>query len=110
MDTSIVSEITAIANPINKPIKIFIVNYEYEDLYLWNLISSESEARSIDSEYKLASINDLHAYIEEGGEVFEGIIKVKEGLCKWFEKSTMTEDMLEDYYCEYRLIEKKHMQ
>lgn len=70
----------------------------------WELLTEYTTALKVDPHCSLASLDDLHGYVAASGHVFEGILKVREGFCKWFELSTETEELLEDYVCEYRLI------
>ncbi|MCG7317665.1 hypothetical protein [Brevibacillus laterosporus] len=107
MYNSILSDCSRNANEIFVPLQsreIFIV---YNEKSNWDLIDDYQEAFKMDAYCSLASINDLHDYVAAGGEVFEGIVKDKEGLYKWFELSITAEDMLEDHFCEYRLVEEK---
>ncbi|MGG0793802.1 hypothetical protein ABE137_07325 [Brevibacillus laterosporus] len=104
MHNSIVYDYGRKANEIFVSLKsreIFII---YNEKNNWDLIDDYRKAYKLDQFCSLASIDDLHDYVAAGGEVFEGIVKVKEGLYKWFEMSTMTEDMLEDHICEYRSV------
>ncbi|MBG9776158.1 hypothetical protein [Brevibacillus laterosporus] len=107
MHNSILSDCNKNANERFIPLphkNVFIVQNEKNN---WDLIDDYQDAFKMDKYCSLASINDLHDYVAAGGEVFEGIVKVKEGLYKWFEVTTMTEDMLEDHVCEYRLVIEK---
>lgn len=79
---------------------IFKYNFNYKshtDTWDWDLVTSAIEAREIDPNYQLASLNDLHNYVEACGFVFEGIVRVVEGEFAWSEYY----DGQGEYFCEY---------
>lgn len=79
---------------------IFKCNFNYKsniDTWEWDLATSAIEAREIDPEYKLASLNDLHHYVEACGYIFKGVVRVAEGDFTWSEYY----DKQGEYFCEY---------
>nr|WP_158330865.1 hypothetical protein [Brevibacillus laterosporus] len=92
----------------SQPAPVYIV-HDFENLSVnWELTTDCFMAARVDPHYSLASLNDLHEYVAASGFVFEGVVRVREGFCEWFESSTETEELLEDYVCEYRLIEARN--
>ncbi|QDX94705.1 hypothetical protein EEL30_21940 [Brevibacillus laterosporus] len=89
----------------SQPTLVYIV-HDFENISAnWELTTDCFMVAKGYPHRSLASLNDLHEYVAACGHVFEGVLKVQEGFCKWFESSTETEELLEDYTCEYRLIE-----
>ncbi|MED1789042.1 hypothetical protein P4V47_16380 [Brevibacillus laterosporus] len=82
------------------PIDIFKCTFNYRsetETWTWELVTNAKEAKIIDSDYKLASLKDLHDYVAASGYIFEGIVRVLEGEFKWVE---LTTEAGEDF-CEY---------
>ncbi|MFB0831504.1 hypothetical protein ACEU2D_18115 [Brevibacillus laterosporus] len=82
-------------NPINI-FKCTLYRLETETL-TWELVDSEKEAKTLDPDYKLASLKDLHEYVEACGYIFEGIVRVIEGEFRWAELTTEEGE----HFCEY---------
>ncbi|MGG1663065.1 hypothetical protein [Brevibacillus sp. NRS-1366] len=64
---------------------IYIVQYNHnEDANTcnWDLVESEQEAKLIDPDYEIASVDDLYDMMAGCGYIYEGLIKVKEGIVK----------------------------
>jgi hypothetical protein len=79
---------------------IYICHYNFTDTSCqWLLTDDLVYAMSIDSHFQLASVQDLHDWIAATGEVFNGILAVKEGLCKWSERKHLDDYEIETEYC-----------
>lgn len=66
----------------------------------WIVFEEEMQAGF---QYKLASIDDLHAYVAGTGEVFTYNVETSEGVVQWHEEQ-FPKDSPVDYICEYRVI------
>lgn len=54
--------------------------------------------------FQLASIADLHDWVAATGETFNGILSIKEGLCKWIEREYLDEFGETDFEYGYVLV------
>ena len=84
---------------------IFICQYAFTtDSCNWHLTDSRTEAATLDENFQLASVEDLHDWVAATEQVFIGILSVREGLCKW-----IVSDSFDDFgetvtLYEYQLI------
>lgn len=69
----------------------------------WLVTIDEEEVQQY--EYYLASVEELREYVALCGHVFQGQLRVKEGICQWYERGSWDWDSEEDYECGYELIE-----
>lgn len=89
---------------------IYICRYDFEinpngkRKCKWLLTPNESYAREIDQDYHLASLQDLHDWIAATGARFNGILSVTNGLCKWYEFTSIDEHGFEDFWSGYELV------
>ena len=91
---------------MNSPFRvIYICHYNFSNSRCqWLLTSDRIYAASIDSMFQLASIADLHDWVAATGKTFNGILSVKEGLCKWIEREYVDEFGETDFDYGYVLI------
>ena len=67
---------------INENVKKVFV---YDTVEEWGITESETEAKQIDSTYKLATIEDLHTLVSSCGHVFQGKLLTVDGIVEWHE-------------------------
>ncbi|MGG1659482.1 hypothetical protein [Brevibacillus sp. NRS-1366] len=73
-------------------VSIYICRYNVDDQKCqWQLTEDKLFAQSLDPSYQIASIADLHDWVAATGETFNGILSVREGLCKWIEREFIDE-------------------
>lgn len=85
--------------------QIYICNNTIiEESCQWLLTDSMVHAKTIDPNFQLASVRDLLDWVAATGETFIGIVSVKEGLCKWFEREYVDEFGELSYECCYKMI------
>lgn len=77
-----------------------------DNVYEWDLTDDEELVNSIDSSYRLATIEDLYEYLCSDGYIFEGKIQVEEGIVQWEDKTYINEFGEVEKYGEYELIVK----
>lgn len=51
----------------------------------WSITTNKAEALHMDSNFKLATVKDLHDWIAATGEIFTGEIATRDSLVKWTE-------------------------
>lgn len=84
---------------------IYICHYNFtESECQWLLTDDMTFVTSIDSMFQLASIADLHDWVAATGETFNGILSIKEGLCKWIEREYLDEFGETDFEYGYVLV------
>lgn len=69
---------------------IYIVHYNHNEeanTSNWDLVESELEAKLIDPDYEVASVDDLYDMMAGCGYIYEGLIRVKEGIVKAVESA-----------------------
>ncbi len=89
----------------NKDVFICYYNFIKEtNTCEWLLTISEDIAKETDQSYKLASIQDLLDWTAATNQVFDGIITVSEGNCKWLEYEFIDFCGKSDWMCEYELL------
>lgn len=66
--------------------RIYICYYNFSNnKSQWLLTNDMNYAKSIDQRFQLASVEDLHDWVAATGQTYNGILSVREGLCKWVE-------------------------
>lgn len=104
-DSILTNESVFVNEIYGKSAQIVKTVFSYIDReYGHQLTTDEQLAKLHDPEYEMANINDLHDWVAASGEVFDGILLIKEGLCKWFERESLVWGSEKDYECGYELI------
>lgn len=86
-------------------ISLYICHYNFDDQKCqWQLTEDKLFAESLDPSCRIASIADLHDWVAATGEVFTGILTVKEGLCKWNEREYIDEFGESDFEYGYVIV------
>lgn len=70
----------------------------------WTLTQDPNFAIAADQSIEIANMDDLHDWISATGQVFKGILHVKDGFCKWYEEYWIDKQGFEDSFCSYILI------
>lgn len=71
---------------IYKSKKLHYYEYEENSKQRWGLTDDESYAKTIDPNYRLAILTDLEEWLCACDEIFQGVVEIKEGKYKWYEK------------------------
>mgnify|MGYP001301545927 CR=1 FL=1 len=88
-------------------VKVFICivnSSKNSNICEWLLTINEKYANQIDRNYSLATIDDLHDWVAATGEVFSGILTIKEGRCEWTETEYINHLGDIDIKCGYELL------
>lgn len=73
-----------------------------EGIVYWDIVLDEQEARAIDPNFRLATLDDLREFAK-AAEPIEGFIEVVEGVVQWQEYILDEEE--ESYFEDYVLLE-----
>lgn len=85
--------------------QIYICRYNFsESKCQWLLTDNATYALSIDPNFQLANLADLHDWVAATGEVFTGILSVREGECKWIDRNYIDEFGEISYEYKYELL------
>lgn len=88
-------------------IQIFICYYDFNEktnTCKWLLTDNEVLANQTDQSYELASYEDLMPWTAATNQVFQSIITVIEGRCKWKEYEYIDFCGKTDWKCGYEII------